>query len=75
MPDMNGLELANRLTGLRHTRVLFMSGYTDTAIVHQGVLDDGANFIQKPFSPEALASKVREVLEAKQGVEYAGSLT
>lgn len=76
MPDMNGLELANRLTALRpETRVLFMSGYTDSAIVHQGFLDDGANFIQKPFSPEALASKVREVLEAKQGAEYEGSLT
>jgi two-component system cell cycle sensor histidine kinase/response regulator CckA len=76
MPDMNGLELANHLTGLRpETKVLFMSGYTDSAIVHQGVLDDGANFIQKPFSPEALASKVREVLEAKQGAEYEGSLT
>jgi FixJ family two-component response regulator len=44
-------------------RVLFMSGYTDDAIVHQGVLDEAANFIQKPFGPASLARKVREVLD------------
>jgi two-component system cell cycle sensor histidine kinase/response regulator CckA len=75
MPGMGGAELANRLTELRpETSVLLMSGYTDSAMVHHGVLDGGANFIQKPFSPEALAIKVREVLDVKQGAEYERSL-
>lgn len=64
MPGMNGRELSNRLVETRpQLRVLFMSGYTDDAIVHQGVLDESANFIQKPFAPDSLAQKVREVLE------------
>jgi PAS domain S-box-containing protein len=63
MPGMNGRALANKLLKTRQSlRILFMSGYTDDAIVHQGVLDESANFIQKPFSPESLARKVREVL-------------
>jgi len=64
MPAMSGREVAARLLeGRPETRVLFMSGYTDDAIVHQGVLEHSANFIQKPFAPDSLASRVREVLD------------
>ena len=64
MPLMSGPEMAEGLrTSRPGTRVLFMSGFTDDAIVHHGVLDERVSFIQKPFSPEALASKAREVLD------------
>ena len=46
------------------TRVLYMSGYTDDAILRHGVLEETAAFMEKPFSPETLARKVREVLDA-----------
>jgi two-component system, cell cycle sensor histidine kinase and response regulator CckA len=64
MPEMSGRELAGQLAQLRpEMKVLFMSGYTDNAIQHQGVIEEKAHFIQKPFSPDALAYKVREVLD------------
>jgi two-component system, cell cycle sensor histidine kinase and response regulator CckA len=65
MPQMSGRELAQQLVRTRpDMRVLFMSGYTDTAIVRHGVLEAGTAFISKPFTPDALAAKVREVLDA-----------
>jgi PAS domain S-box-containing protein len=64
MPGMSGRELAERVFALRpETRVLYMSGFTDDAIVRHGVLDEGVFFIQKPFSPDSLALKAREILD------------
>jgi PAS domain S-box-containing protein len=64
MPHMNGKELADRVRALYpHTRILFTSAYTENAIVHQGVLDKGVSLLQKPFTPSALAHKLREVLD------------
>jgi two-component system cell cycle sensor histidine kinase/response regulator CckA len=65
MPRMSGRELAEQLLKKRPTlKVLFMSGYTDDAIIHHGVLDAGVAFLQKPITPSALAHKVRAVLDA-----------
>jgi CheY-like chemotaxis protein len=65
MPGASGHELAKRIT-TRHprTRILYMSGYTDNVLALEGVLETGVSFLQKPFTPGALAKKVREVLDA-----------
>jgi CheY-like chemotaxis protein len=64
LPGGNGNVVADRLLQTRpNTKVLFMSGYTDDAIDHHGVLDPGVNFIPKPFTPEDLLHKVRAVLD------------
>ena len=66
MPGMSGNDMSKHVLVKRpNLPVLYMSGYTDDAIVQHGVLEPGINFIQKPFSPDALALKVREVLDAK----------
>jgi signal transduction histidine kinase/ActR/RegA family two-component response regulator len=62
--DMSGPAVAEALRALRPSiRVLYMSGYTDEAIVKTGVLDEGKPFLQKPFTPMQLAKKIREVLD------------
>ena len=66
MPDMNGRELSRCLTEARpNLRTLYLSGYTDDAMLHRGVLQEGVAFLQKPFSLGALARKVRDVIEAR----------
>ncbi|MFH1931464.1 MAG: PAS domain S-box protein [Pseudomonadota bacterium] len=64
MPKMGGKEVAERLQPLYpQMKVVYMSGYTDNAIAHHGVLEPGLNYLEKPFTPEGLARKVREVLD------------
>jgi PAS domain S-box-containing protein len=65
MPGLSGVDLAARVAALRpDTKVLFMSGYTDDATVRHGLAQEGGHFLQKPFTPDALARKLREALHA-----------
>jgi DNA-binding NarL/FixJ family response regulator len=67
MPQMSGPELAKRLAKARpEMKVLCMSGYTDDSIVRHGVLATRLAFLQKPITPEALTTKVREVLDSPE---------
>ncbi|MFQ5701922.1 MAG: ATP-binding protein [Acidobacteriota bacterium] len=67
MPHLNGRDLYDRVLPLRpEMKVLFMSGYTDASVVYQGGLHTGAPFIQKPFTPESLSRKIRQVLDEGQ---------
>jgi PAS domain S-box-containing protein len=73
MPHMSGPELAKRIAQLRPlTKVLFMSGYTDDAVVRHGVLTSQIALLQKPLSPTTLADKVREVLDKPVDANIAG---
>lgn len=64
MPELSGPELVRRLkVKFPRIRVLYMSGYATNAIMHYGVPDPGISLLQKPFSPAALAAKVRKVLD------------
>ncbi len=71
MPSMGGPDLIRHLRLERpHVKVLFVSGYTDDAIVRQGVLEPGVEFLQKPFALTTLARRIRDIL----GSHHAGNL-
>jgi two-component system, cell cycle sensor histidine kinase and response regulator CckA len=70
MPGLNGRQVADMIVSIHpRCRVLFTSGYTDEAIVHHGVLDEGIAFVAKPYTPLALGLKVREVLDQQRNLE------
>ncbi len=67
MPEMNGRDLAKEISAFYpDLKILFISGYTADIIAHHGVLDEGVNFISKPFSIEQISAKVREVLDVEE---------
>ena len=73
LPGTSGPKLAGTLAAIRpELQILYMSGFTESAVMHHGVLDPGTEFIQKPFSPQALALKVQEVLRTAGAGERDG---
>jgi two-component system, cell cycle sensor histidine kinase and response regulator CckA len=67
MPEMTGSELSVKMNAIfPDIKNLFMSGYTSNVIVHQGVLEEGVHFIQKPFTLKDLAIKVRQAIESNK---------
>ena len=70
MPEMNGKVLVSQIEAARPgIRAVFISGYAENAIVHHGILESNIAFLQKPFAGNALASKVREVIDSPQARE------
>ncbi len=68
MPGMSGRDLAKRLSEMHpHLKILYVSGYMEEAIIHQGILETGTAFLQKPFTLQALSRKVRDVLHPASG--------
>jgi FixJ family two-component response regulator len=68
MPGMDGRKLADHIINIHpKIKVLYMSGFTDDAIVHHGVLDSGVALLEKPFTKDSLTRKVREVLGIDKG--------
>lgn len=73
MPEMSGPDLADQLLQSRPGLiVLFISGYTDHALLHRGAIEQGTAFLQKPFLPDALMAKVNELLRENASVRGAG---
>jgi CheY-like chemotaxis protein len=67
MPRMSGKEMAERIQATRpEMKVLFVSGYTQIAVQHSGLLEGGSNFLQKPFTPKSLARKVQELMRSPE---------
>jgi len=68
MPGANGRELGRRAQQLRPSlKILYMTGYSRNAVVHQGRLDDGVEFIQKPMTQADLSARVRQILDGSPG--------
>jgi two-component system, cell cycle sensor histidine kinase and response regulator CckA len=68
MPGMNGVEVAASVARARPgIQVFFMSGYADQDLVRQGLLETGTHFLQKPFTPQELAARIRGILDSRPG--------